>query len=110
MYLQGMSRSPEATYIVSLNGETIQVENPDRSNQTMSLSGLRRVLVETNDSGPWGLDVWWVIEGQAEVLRFPLGATGEDAFLTYAKRLPGFEIGGMNSTSNAQFECWPNPK
>jgi hypothetical protein len=69
------------------------------------------VFVVTNDSGPWGQDVWFVIEGAREGgCRFPLGATGEQAALERLLKLPGFELRGMNCTENFIFECWPNPK
>jgi len=106
-----MGYNPESLYVVSLNGDTIHVKNPDASTQSMALSGVRRILVETNDSGPWGIDAWWVLEGQStgDALYFPLGATGDGDFLNYAVKLPGFELRGMNSASNARFECWPDP-
>lgn len=69
------------------------------------------VYVETNDSGPWGADVWWLIEdktGDTKVA-FPQMATGEQAALERLRLLPGFEVRGMNSTANARFMCWPTP-
>ena len=77
----------------------------------MLLMDLRRIVIETNDSGPWGMDVWWVLEGlpSAPIIRFPQGATGENEFIKYVSTLNGFAIRGMNSTRNDRFECWPNP-
>lgn len=73
------------------------------------MADLGAVYVETNDSGPWGADVWWLLNdksGQAKVA-FPLMATGQDVALARLEMLPGFEIKGMNSTENARFLCWP---
>ena len=28
------------------------------------MSEVRAVYVEINDTGPWGADVWWLIEGK----------------------------------------------
>jgi len=102
---------PESTYIVTVTHEGIRVGLPGGAIQQMPLETLRRILVETNDTGPWGIDVWWVLEGESpeDCVRFPQGATGEDGFIEYAGKLPGFAIRGMNSSSNAIFECWPNP-
>lgn len=72
---------------------------------------LGAVYVETNDSGPWGADLWWLLNdksGQTKVA-FPQMATGEDAVIARLERLPGFEIKGMNSTEHARFLCWPPP-
>jgi hypothetical protein len=91
--------------------EAIQNRHPDGSIETMLLKDLQRIVIETNDTGPWGMDVWWVLEGPPDlpIVRFPQGATGEDKFIEYASTLDGFAIRGMNSTRNARFECWPNP-
>jgi len=106
-----MGHNPEALYVVLLKGDTIEIRNPEASSQSMALNGLRRISVETNDSGPRGIDTWWMLEGRSpgDALYFPVGATGDVDFLNYAVKLPGFELRGMNSTSNARFECWPSP-
>jgi hypothetical protein len=43
------------------------------------------VAFETNDTGPWGADVWWLLFGSDEQLAgvFPQGATGESSALDY---------------------------
>jgi hypothetical protein len=67
--------------------------------------------VETNESGPWGADLWWLLNdrrGETKVA-FPQMATGEDAVLDRLHRLPEFEIRGMNSTQNGRFVCWLSP-
>ena len=67
-----------------------------------------RTFLETNDSGPWGADVWWLLNdnnGQTKVA-FPQGSSGEQAVLARLERLSGFEIKGMNSMVNARFKCW----
>jgi hypothetical protein len=102
---------PAEAYSVAIADGVIQVHHDGGRALSLPLSDLRRILVETNASGPWGLDVWWILEGSdpEAALCFPLGAIGEEAFLSYAKTLAGFEIRGMNSTANARFECWPDP-
>jgi hypothetical protein len=67
---------------------------------------------ETNDSGPWGADVWWILVGNAPESGcvYPNGATGEQEALEALQRLPGFDNGqfieAMTSTENARFVCW----
>jgi hypothetical protein len=69
------------------------------------------VYVETNDSGPWGADVWWLLNDDAGQTRvaFPQQATGEEAVLERLQQPPGFEVRGMNSGENARFMCRPTP-
>jgi len=102
---------PESLFVVSLIDDEINNRRPDGTVERMGFGEIRRVIVATNDTGPWGADVWWVLEGATPLQRlsFPQGATGEDAILDRLFKLPGFEVRGMNSTRNAQFECWPNP-
>ncbi len=70
------------------------------------------IAVETNDSEPWGSDVWWMFFGPDGRLNltFPQGATGEDAVLDRIMKLPGFDhtemIAAMASTDNSTFIVW----
>ncbi|MFL0804256.1 MAG: hypothetical protein K6L81_11100 [Agarilytica sp.] len=67
---------------------------------------LDKVKVVTNDSGPCGDDVWFVLLSKTKQIEFPLGLDGCDSTLKRLKELPGFQLQGMNSTSNAEFQCW----
>ncbi len=103
---------PEQRFIVEVTqSDEIVCQALGQSDQRISMRELGAVYVETNDSGPWGADLWWLLNdksGQTKVA-FPQMATGEDAVIARLERLPGFEIKGMNSTENARFLCWPPP-
>jgi hypothetical protein len=103
-----MSRKqPEESYVVSVAGDEVRCTRPNGSVQAVSLQRLRDVHVETNDSGPWGVDVWFVLRDDLDQqCAFPLGATGEGVVLDRLHQLPGFQLDGMNSTANARFLCW----
>jgi len=75
------------------------------------MADARAIYVETNDTGPWGADVWWLVEGPSGQidLAFPQLATGEELALNRFHQLPGFVVKGMNSVENARFECWKAP-
>lgn len=78
----------------------------------MRMIDVAAVYVETNENGPWGVDVWWLLNdgaGQTRVA-FPQMATGEDAALKRLSQLPGFEVRGMNSVEDARFLCWSTPE
>ena len=102
---------PENLFVVTIIDDEIRSRRPDGKIERIALTELSKVLVETNDIGPVGIDVWWILEGASanQRLCFPLGATGESAVLDRLRQFPGFRICGMNSTKTAQFECWPYP-
>ncbi|HWY24708.1 MAG TPA: hypothetical protein VNX47_07300 [Nevskia sp.] len=106
-----MKLMPEARHSVNIIAGEIVHRPPEGKLERVPLSAITRVLIETNDSGPWGTDVWWIVEGRSEgdCCCFPQGATGEAAVIHALSALPGFKIRGMNSVENRQFECWPNP-
>jgi hypothetical protein len=80
---------------------------PTGETQFLAWKDVARILVETNDSGPLGADVWWVLEGGSSRCTFPQGATGEnDALSEIQRRFASFEAKGMNSSSVATFVCW----
>jgi hypothetical protein len=76
------------------------------------MSDLSGVMIETNDSGPFGPDVWWLLFGADDRLAcaFPQGAVGEQVVVNSLLGLPGFDheamIMAMGSTSNAVFPVW----
>jgi len=73
---------------------------------------LSGVAIQTNDTGPWGADVWWLLFGCNDQLScaFPQGATGESALIDYLFALPSFDHGemikAMTSTENVTFAVW----
>ncbi|MHA6723176.1 hypothetical protein [Sphingomonas sp. RS2018] len=103
---------PEAQFIVEVTADDeIICRAAKRQDQCIRMTDLASVYVETNDSGPWGADVWWLLNDAAEqtCVAFPQLATGEEAVLKRLRRLPGFEVRGMNSGESARFMCWPTP-
>ena len=105
-------KHPEAQFVVEVTADDeIVCRAPKQAEQRIKMTDLAAVYVETNDDGPWGADVWWLLNdntGQTKVT-FPQMATGETEALARLQQLPGFVIRGMNSTANARFECWPSP-
>jgi hypothetical protein len=105
-------KHPEAAYRVTISSDDIiECRRPDGVVERLPMGAARAIYVETNDSGPWAADVWWLVEGpegQIEVA-FPQLATGESEVLNRFHDLPDFEVKGMNSGANARFECWRAP-
>lgn len=74
---------------------------------------LDSVLIETNDSGPIGTDLLWILAGKVSGCLVPGGAEGEHELLGRLQELPGFDnqavIDAMGSVENARFVCWKRP-
>lgn len=106
---------PEARWIVEAASDQLRVTDPAGTVQTLAKAELRGVAIETNDTGPWGADVWWLLFGADErvAARYPQGATGEEAMLSYLIALPAFDMQQMamavGSTDNAYFLVWQTP-
>jgi hypothetical protein len=101
----------EREVVVRFDDERISSTFPDGTVQSIAWHEIDRVAIETNDSGPWDADVWWLLEGSDKRCVYPQGATGDaEALDEYPKRLPDFRdhavIKAMGCTSNARFICW----
>ena len=103
---------PEARVVVAVDEDFIRVTDEKGDTRAVAKAELTGVAIETNDSGPWGADVWWLLFGAGDRVDgvFPLGATGEKAAVDYLIALPGFDHGAMvaamASTDNAFFPLW----
>jgi hypothetical protein len=81
--------------------------------EQVSWDDLDSVLIETNDSGPIGTDLLWILAGKVSGCLVPGGAEGEHELLVRLQELPGFNnqavIDAMGSVENARFVCWKRP-
>lgn len=96
---------------LSWDDHQVSAAFPNGDCQSVSWESISCVAIETNDSGPWGADVWWLLEGSQGVVSYPQGASGDEALLQeLPSRLPGFRhepvIQAMGCTYNARFVCW----
>jgi hypothetical protein len=103
---------PESKWLVTLDEEAIHVMDDAGVAKSVDKCDLAGVAIETNDSGPWGADVWWLLFGADDRLAcaYPQGATGEQAAFDYLTALSSFNhadmINAMRSTGNAVFPVW----
>src|SRR5262245_22234189 len=103
---------PEGRWTVALDDDTIRVTTDSGETKSLGKNELSGVIIEANDSGPWGADLWWLLFGSDDrvACEIPQGATGEDAFVDYLTALPGFNheemIKAMASVDNAAFPVW----
>tara|TARA_B110000967_G_C18751764_1_gene493190 strand:+ start:565 stop:927 length:363 start_codon:yes stop_codon:yes gene_type:complete len=106
------SLSPESKWLVEVNGTEIKTVDYDGLETRIKINEISQIIIETNDSGPWGTDIWWRILGKQGLLAIPGGATGESEMLECFQKFPKFNneelIKAMSSTNNAEFVCWKN--
>ena len=100
----------EAQVVVADQGDFVSAKFPNGDTQTLSWDALIRFEIQTNESGPWGWDVWFVLVGSEDEVSFPLGATGQDEVLAKVQAVTGKDreqlIDGMNCTTDRTFVTW----
>ncbi len=84
---------------------------PSGTRSEVKWSDVIEVSIETNDSGPWGADVWWTFKTKDGEFSLPQGSKGEEKVLgVVSARFARFDhsavIKAMGCTSNAKFLCW----
>jgi hypothetical protein len=103
---------PESRFTVTVDDRGVVCRRPSGQEETVAWDDLDAVIIETNDTGPWGIDVWWLLFGRdgSSGCAIPQGATGEKQLLEAVQRLPGFDnaqlIAAMSCTDNRKFLCW----
>ncbi|WP_024770972.1 hypothetical protein [Aquimarina macrocephali] len=102
--------SPESKWLVEINEIEIRTVDYDGLETKLQISDISQIIIETNDTGPWGTGVWWRILGEQIILSIPGGATGESKMLESFQKFPEFNneelIKAMSSTDNPEFLCW----
>jgi hypothetical protein len=75
---------------------------------------ISNVSVVTTDAGPFGIDLFWVLEdrGGRRTTTIPMGARGEhDLLQAMQVRFSGFDnmavVEAMSSTGHGEFQIWP---
>ena len=102
----------EAAWLVNVTDDEIAVTDAKGEVRGIAKAELAGVVIETNDSGPWGSDFWWILlrADRSMACAFPQGATGEKAAMDWLLGLPGFDHGELirasGSTGNAFFTLW----
>lgn len=106
---------PEARWTAAVTENSIRITDHAGVTKEIRKSDLSGVIIETNDTGPWGADVWWLLFGRDDQVAcaFPQGTTGEADVIEFLTALPTFDldemIKAMRSTDNAVFPVWRRP-
>ncbi|PVX31576.1 hypothetical protein DD559_16015 [Sphingomonas pokkalii] len=102
--------SPLTLWSVDLLGAEIVTSDGHGTEQRFAIRDIRRVVVATDDSGPWGADVVFLLYSDRTdpVGMFPLEANGRDKFVDWLVVQPGYRerelAKAMSSTQVARFE------
>ena len=101
----------ERQVVVTADESGVTAAFPSGERQAIAWPAVNCIAIETNDSGPWGADVWWLLEGAGGRVAYPQGSTGDEQVLEeLPKRFPAFSqeavIRAMGCTDNARFVCW----
>ena len=105
-------RQKEARWTVVAHAGAIIVTDDRGRISRVDHDDISAVLVQTDDAGPWGTDMWWIVLGAdgRQACTYPQGATGGEAVLGRLMALDGFDLQGMadamGSTGDALFPLW----
>lgn len=112
--LRNVKGVTESDWLVDVNDERIQTIDFQKKINVVQIKDISSVEVETNDSGPWGVDLWWKIEGAGNVIWIPNGATGELDMQKKLMDFDGFKLDeltdALRSTANQSFVLWSSNK
>lgn len=102
--------SPLEAWSVRIVDDQIITDDGLGTRKLLQVGDLRRVVVATDDSGPWGADFVFLLFGEAEgpVGLFPIEAQGRDEFIVWMSEQPGYNGDELQkaagSTKVARFE------
>ncbi len=97
---------------LTLSDSDVRFDNGRGGTAVLSFADLAAVVIETNDSGPWGDDVIWHLLGRKEgaALSIPQSVPAFHELMTRLQALPDFDneqvIAAMGSTALDAFLCW----
>jgi hypothetical protein len=97
----------------SFDGATIRAHDPLGSDQSIAVSQIKDVGVETNCLGPFVEDVFWLINRETDPIRIPQCSPVFAALMKHFESFEGFDwdafARSMSSTEDAFFPCRPRP-
>ena len=109
-FLNKKTSNYESNWTVKSTKEKLVSIDYDGLEEELSFDDIDKIIVETNNSGPWNSDVLWKIYYNDKLLIVPLGCSGESIMLEKFQLFPDFDnekfIEAMTSTENNTFLVW----
>src|SRR5215510_5435884 len=97
----------EEDWVIEIRAGKLGVKTPAGEATQIQFNEIKGIVIETNDSGPWGADVIWHITDGKITIHFPMGATGEKEVVNELMKIEGFDhqemINAMGSVDNSVF-------
>jgi hypothetical protein len=94
----------------SFDGSVIRACDPLHADQSISISDISDVGIETNCLGPFAEDVFWLIDREGAAIRIPQCSPVFGNLLDHFKNLERFDwdafTRSMSSAEDAYFPCW----
>jgi len=101
---------PKSKWKVEINGIAIHITDYDGMKNAIELNRIQQISLETNDSSPWGTDLWWRITSDKATHSFPGGSKGENELLEHFKTSPNFDKdqyhNALKTITTAEFIVW----
>ncbi|WP_200865120.1 MULTISPECIES: hypothetical protein [Brevundimonas] len=97
---------------VTVSGPDIITTDGTGERRVIAISNLSSIVVATDDSGPWGDDVVFILYGSdgQPLSIFPSDARGNEEFVDWMATTPGYRdrelARSMASTEVARFTVW----
>lgn len=95
---------------IAFDSEKILSRQASGSEKIILWDKMTSIKIITTNQGPYKNDVFWVIESKNDRIVFSMGTEGEEAFLSKAQKLEGFNnkvfIDAMSCADNNEFYCW----
>jgi hypothetical protein len=112
-WLRNKLQSPETVeWSVTVGADRIITRDSAGEERSILLAELRSVIVATDESGPWGYDVVFLLysEDTEPLSIFPLEAEGCQEFVGWLSSLAGYDdremARAMAATRVARFTVW----
>jgi hypothetical protein len=108
----GAHQSQADPWSVSISGANIITTDGTGERRVVAIADLSSIVVATDDSGPWGDDVVFILLGSdgQPLSIFPSVARGNEEFVAWMATTPGYRdrelAKSMASTQVARFTVW----
>lgn len=97
----------------SFDGHTITAEGPLAHRTSVRIEDIHEIGVETDDTGPYVEDVFWLINRDSDSLRIPQDTPVFKSLMDAFRSFDGFDwqpfIEAMACTDRRYFLCWRRP-
>ncbi|MDR3492556.1 MAG: hypothetical protein P4M12_11065 [Gammaproteobacteria bacterium] len=95
---------------IHIDNEHLIIESKNYQHKTYTWVEFLKFIVETNDSGPFGEDIFFILVTETDEIKIPQSIVDDNEFDEITQRFPNFDyavfIEAMSSCKNFQFICW----